>query len=83
VIDGEALRLRHAGLGKAVTPYISVAALGVNQNDLPAALEMVTKRSAPESAGVALRKTSVSGFAKSSWFGELENVSVGMGVSLL
>jgi hypothetical protein len=30
-----------------------------------------------------LRKTSVSGSAKSSWLGELENVSVGPGVSLL
>ena len=30
-----------------------------------------------------LRKTSVSASAKSSWLGELENVSVGLGVSLL
>ena len=34
------------------------------------------------SAGAPLRKTSVSGSAKSSWLGELENVSVGLGVSL-
>jgi hypothetical protein len=30
-----------------------------------------------------LRKTSVSGSAKSFWLGELENVSLGHGVSLL
>src|SRR6266436_9434776 len=35
------------------------------------------------SARAPLRKTSVSGPAKSSWLGELENVSVGLGVSLL
>src|SRR5882672_300029 len=35
------------------------------------------------SARAPLRKTSVSGSAKSFWLGELENVSVGLGVSLL
>src|SRR5258707_4658517 len=35
------------------------------------------------SARAPLRNTSVSGPAKSSWLGELENVSVGLGVSLL
>jgi ribose transport system substrate-binding protein len=37
----------YALLGKAVAPYISIAALGVNQSNLLAALEMVTKRSPP------------------------------------
>ena len=35
-----------------------------------------------QNRGAPLRKTSVSGSAKSSWLGELENVSVGLGVSL-
>jgi hypothetical protein len=42
-----------------------------------------TSTACSRSARTPLRKTSVSGSAKSSWLGELENVSVGLGVSLL
>jgi ribose transport system substrate-binding protein len=37
----------HALLGKPVAPFISIAALGVKQDNLLSALELVTKRSAP------------------------------------
>ena len=43
----EANAALYAVLGKAVAPYISIAALGVKQSNLLSALELVTKRSPP------------------------------------
>ena len=43
----EANAALYALLGKPVAPYISIAAHGVNQTNLLAALELVTKRSPP------------------------------------
>lgn len=43
----EANAALYALLGKAVAPYISIAAFGVKQSNLLSALEMVTKRTPP------------------------------------
>ena len=44
----EANAALYALLGKTVTPYVSIAAVGAEQAKLSAALEMVTKRNLPK-----------------------------------